>query len=47
MRLSETEVIVVSEEKDELLAEEGLPEYEDAPRYETVVQTDTIENEKQ
>lgn len=50
VRVVETEIVVVSDEKDELLAEEGLPEYEDAPLYKTVVQEDVeirSEDEKQ
>lgn len=38
LHLVEREVIIVPVEKDELLAEEGLPEYEEAPLYEHVVQ---------
>lgn len=50
VRLVEREIVIVSDEKDELLAEEDLPEYEDAPRYETVVQESAgtgSEDEKQ
>lgn len=44
----EREIIIVSDEKNELLAEEGLPEYEEAPLYETVVQeADSTLDEKQ